>query len=64
MSTQFPFTDPDRAREFALGYFERLRADPDIHKTWQRQTSNVKRQTSNIKCERYVLCPLSQHSLD
>lgn len=34
MSTQFPFTDPDRAREFALGYFERLRADPDIRKTW------------------------------
>ncbi len=45
MSTQFPFTDPDRAREFALGYFERLRADPDIRKTWQRQTSNVKCQT-------------------
>ena len=34
MSTQFPFTDPDRARDFALGYFERLRADPDIRKTW------------------------------
>jgi len=34
MSTQFPFTDPDRAREFALGYSERLRAAPDIRKTW------------------------------
>jgi len=34
MNTQFPFTDPTRARDFALGYFERLRADPDIRKTW------------------------------
>ena len=45
MSSHFPYQDPDQAAEFALGYFERLRADPDIRKTWQRQTSNVKRQT-------------------
>ncbi len=63
MSSHFPYQDPDQAAKFALGYFERLRADPDIRKTWQRQTSNVKCQTSNIKRERYVICPLSKRCL-
>ncbi|MFN2225223.1 MAG: pyruvate formate lyase family protein, partial [Anaerolineae bacterium] len=34
MSSCFPYRDPEQAAEFALGYFHRLRADPDILKTW------------------------------
>jgi pyruvate formate-lyase/glycerol dehydratase family glycyl radical enzyme len=34
MASRFPYRDPDQAAEFALGYFYRLRADPDILKTW------------------------------
>jgi len=34
MSDGFPYRDPERAAEFALGYFERLQADPDIRQTW------------------------------
>jgi pyruvate formate-lyase/glycerol dehydratase family glycyl radical enzyme len=34
MGSCFPYRDAERAAEFALGYFERLRADPDIRKTW------------------------------
>ncbi len=34
MPSRFPYRDPDQAAEFALGYFYRLRADPDILKTW------------------------------
>src|SRR5512136_1845124 len=34
MDSHFPIQDPARAAGFALGYFERLRADPDIRKTW------------------------------
>jgi formate C-acetyltransferase len=34
MSSHFPYQDPAKAAEFALGYFERLRTDPDIRKTW------------------------------
>jgi hypothetical protein len=34
MASRFPYRDPDRAAEFALGYFHGLRADPDILKTW------------------------------
>jgi pyruvate formate-lyase/glycerol dehydratase family glycyl radical enzyme len=34
MPSRFPYRDPDQAAEFALGYFCRLRADPDILKTW------------------------------
>jgi pyruvate formate-lyase/glycerol dehydratase family glycyl radical enzyme len=34
MGSRFPFKDPGRATEFALGYFQRLQADPDIRKTW------------------------------
>ncbi len=34
MSGHFPYQNPTEAAEFALGYFERLRADPDIRKTW------------------------------
>ena len=34
MRSCFPYRDPDRAAEFALGYFQRLQADPDIRQTW------------------------------
>ena len=34
MDSHFPIQDQARAAEFALGYFERLQADPDIRKTW------------------------------
>jgi formate C-acetyltransferase len=34
MPSRFPYRDLDQATEFALGYFHRLRADPDILKTW------------------------------
>jgi pyruvate formate-lyase/glycerol dehydratase family glycyl radical enzyme len=34
VSGRFPYQDSAEAAEFALGYFERLRADPDIRKTW------------------------------
>jgi pyruvate formate-lyase/glycerol dehydratase family glycyl radical enzyme len=34
MNGQFPYRDPTQAAEFVLGYFERLRADPDIRQTW------------------------------
>ena len=34
MSSHFPYQDPAEAETFALGYFERLRADPDIRQTW------------------------------
>jgi pyruvate formate-lyase/glycerol dehydratase family glycyl radical enzyme len=34
MSSHFPYRDPEQAAEFALGYFHRLRGDPDILKTW------------------------------
>ncbi len=34
MSSQFPYRDPDEAAAFALGYFARLRSDPDIRRTW------------------------------
>jgi pyruvate formate-lyase/glycerol dehydratase family glycyl radical enzyme len=34
MSSRFPYNDPVSASAFALGYFERLRADSDILKTW------------------------------
>jgi pyruvate formate-lyase/glycerol dehydratase family glycyl radical enzyme len=34
MPSRFPYRDPERAAEFALGYFRRLRADPDILRTW------------------------------
>ena len=34
MSSHFPYQNPVEAAEFAFGYFERLRADPDIRKTW------------------------------
>jgi len=34
MSSHFPYQDPADAAAFALGYFERLKADPDIRKTW------------------------------
>jgi pyruvate formate-lyase/glycerol dehydratase family glycyl radical enzyme len=34
MDNHFPIQDSARAAEFALGYFERLEADPDIRKTW------------------------------
>lgn len=34
MDSRFPIQDAARAAEFALGYFERLKADPDIRKTW------------------------------
>src|SRR5512136_396582 len=34
MDSHFPIQDPARAAGFALGYFQRLKADPDIIKTW------------------------------
>jgi formate C-acetyltransferase len=34
MAGRFPYRDPGEAAEFALGYFRRLRADPDIRRTW------------------------------
>jgi hypothetical protein len=34
MPSRFPYRDADKAAEFALGYFQRLRADPDILGTW------------------------------
>ncbi len=34
MASHFPYQDPDKAGEFALGYFQRLQADPDIRQTW------------------------------
>lgn len=34
MASRFPYEDPGQAAEFALGYFCRLRADPDILATW------------------------------
>jgi formate C-acetyltransferase len=34
MPSRFPYRDPRQAAEFALGYFQRLRADPDIRSTW------------------------------
>jgi formate C-acetyltransferase len=34
VSGRFPYQNPSEAADFALGYFERLRADPDICKTW------------------------------
>jgi hypothetical protein len=34
MTSSFPYKDRDQATKFALGYFERLRADPDIRQTW------------------------------
>jgi pyruvate formate-lyase/glycerol dehydratase family glycyl radical enzyme len=34
MGSGFPYQDPRQAAGFALGYFERLKADPDIRKTW------------------------------
>jgi pyruvate formate-lyase/glycerol dehydratase family glycyl radical enzyme len=34
MNSRFPHQNPNEAIEFALGYFERLRADADIRKTW------------------------------
>ncbi len=34
MTSHFPYRDPGEAAEFALGYFQRLRADPEILKTW------------------------------
>ncbi len=34
MSSRFPYRDPGEAAAFALGYFARLRSDPDIRRTW------------------------------
>src|SRR4030042_95220 len=34
MGSHFPYREAERAAEFARGYFERLRADPDLRKTW------------------------------
>jgi pyruvate formate-lyase/glycerol dehydratase family glycyl radical enzyme len=34
MPSRFPYQDADKAAEFALGYFLRLRADPEILGTW------------------------------
>jgi formate C-acetyltransferase len=34
MSSRFPYRHPGEAAEFALGYFARLRLDPDIRRTW------------------------------
>ncbi|UCC62718.1 MAG: formate C-acetyltransferase/glycerol dehydratase family glycyl radical enzyme [Anaerolineae bacterium] len=34
MSSHFPYQNPSEATEFALGYFQRLQADPDIRQTW------------------------------
>ena len=34
MASRFPFQDPGQAEDFALGYFQRLKADPDIRRTW------------------------------
>ncbi len=34
MNSRFPYQNPVEAAEFAFAYFERLRADPDIRKTW------------------------------
>jgi pyruvate formate-lyase/glycerol dehydratase family glycyl radical enzyme len=34
MASRFPHEDPGQAAEFALGYFYRLQADPDILATW------------------------------
>jgi pyruvate formate-lyase/glycerol dehydratase family glycyl radical enzyme len=34
MTSHFPFRDPTQAADFALGYFQRLKADPDIRRTW------------------------------
>ena len=30
----FPYRDPKQAESFALGYFERLRDNDDIRRTW------------------------------
>ncbi len=34
MESRFPYQDPADAATFAHGYFHRLRAHPDILKTW------------------------------
>jgi len=32
--SRFPYSDPIQAQAFAMGYFQRLKADPDIRQTW------------------------------
>lgn len=32
--SHFPYPDPAAAQAFAMGYFQRLEADPDIRRTW------------------------------
>jgi len=50
----FPYTDPTEALAFALGYFDRLKADPDIRATWLKLRALVQVEIREPKIEVYV----------
>ncbi len=54
MTGQFPYQDPVPAAEFALGYFVRLREDPDIRKTWLGLRSLIQVQITRPDIAVYV----------
>ncbi len=54
MSSRFPYRDTEKGTEFALGYFERLRADSDVLGTWLGLRSLIQVNISRPEIAVYV----------
>ena len=54
MESHFPYQDTEKAAAFALGYFQRLRDDPDILKTWLGLRSLIQVQITQPDIAVYV----------
>jgi pyruvate formate-lyase/glycerol dehydratase family glycyl radical enzyme len=54
VESHFPYRESEKAAAFALGYFQRLRADPDILKTWLGLRSLIQVQITQPDIAVYV----------